>query len=289
MAEVETIMLKVEKPKISIIIRTYNEGKNIENCLKAVFDQKTNSPFEVIIVDSGSADKTLDIAEKYNIGIIKIQNFTVGKALNKGIEKAKGEYCVLLSADATPLNENWTENLIKSLENKNIAGVFGKEIPYNNCNPCEKRKIIGTFDHPPERMFTSSNAAIKKGLWLKNKYDENIVIAEDWLWAKRIKSKGYKILYSKNAVVRHSHDANFSRLFKRTKSEIYEISKMSNARPISLFLKVTMRFFYSVFYNLKYTKFNVLQLPHILAYELVVLTASFSSGLRLFRERLFKK
>jgi rhamnosyltransferase len=269
---------------ISIIIRTYNEEKNIGRCLDAVFNQKTNKSFEVIIVDSGSTDKTLEIAKKFNVRIIKITDFTFGKSLNKGIEYAKGKYCVLLSADVTPMNDEWLENLIKPLKSKNIAGVFGKEVPYDNCNCCEARRVIGTFERIPDGMFTSSNAVIKKGTWLKNKYDEKTTSSEDWFWAKKVKEKGYKIEYASDAIVLHSHNINFSKLFNRIKNQTYNIARLEKINPITLFLKGIMNFIYCMFFDLKFIRFNPLKIPFILIYELIVLlsfmSAAISLGLR---------
>ncbi|NQV19029.1 MAG: glycosyltransferase [Armatimonadetes bacterium] len=265
---------------VSIIIRTFNDEK-IRNCLDAIFNQKTGYSFEVIIVDSGSTDKTLDIARKYDVKVINITNFTYGGSLNKGCGAAKGKYYVFLSQDAIPLNEHWLDNLVEPLKDNKIAGVFGKEIPLDDCNFCEKRRIIGTFNKPPKGMFTNSNSAIKKELWKKNRYDEKISISEDWLWAEKIRKKGYNIVYSKSAIVKHSHNLNFSNLFKRIRNETYEVARIQNIRPISLIAKGIANFIISIYLDLLYVKYNFLKLPYILIYEFVVLCAFFSAGFRL--------
>ena len=74
--------------------------------------------FEIIIVDNQSKDKTLKIAKKYNVKILKIRKFFPGKAINMGIDKSKGEIIICLSAHCIPLDNFWLNNLIKDLKKK---------------------------------------------------------------------------------------------------------------------------------------------------------------------------
>ena len=90
-------------PKISIIIPSYNEEKNISRCLDSVMNQ-TFSDFEVLCVDDGSNDKTYDIIKKYSekdsrIIPLKNPNKGVSSARNFGIENAKGDYIGFVDSD----------------------------------------------------------------------------------------------------------------------------------------------------------------------------------------------
>ena len=100
---------------VSVLIRTKNEGRHIGQTLSVIFSQ-TYKNFEVIIVDSGSTDKTLEIAKKFPVKIyeIKPEDFTWGFSLNYGFTRAKGEYVVCLSAHSLPLSENWLEIIISN-------------------------------------------------------------------------------------------------------------------------------------------------------------------------------
>ncbi len=97
----------METPLISIIVRTKNEEKLIDKCLSAVFNQSFKD-FEVIVVDSGSQDKTLELAKQYPVKIIEYRhidnNFKPGRALNLGIQNSSGKYIVMLSAHCVPEN-----------------------------------------------------------------------------------------------------------------------------------------------------------------------------------------
>ena len=90
--------------KISIVIRTKNEEKYLAQTLDMLIAQK-EMDFEIIIVDSGSTDRTLDIIKNYHVKLIEIkpEEFTYGYALNIGAEAASGEYLLNLSAHAIPI------------------------------------------------------------------------------------------------------------------------------------------------------------------------------------------
>ena len=108
---------------ISIIVRTFNEERYLPYLLNKIRTQSLFHQTETIIVDSGSTDSTLKIANDYATKIINIEkrNFTFGRSLNLGCDKAKGKYLVIVSAHCIPENNYWIENLIKPLiENDSI-------------------------------------------------------------------------------------------------------------------------------------------------------------------------
>lgn len=224
-----------KKIKASVIIRSYNEEKNIGKCLSVIFSQAFRN-FEVIIVDSESADRTAEIASKFGARIIKIQkkDFTYGRALNLGCGAAKGEYLVFLSAHAFPLNKFWLGTLLNGFTSENIAGVYGKQIPMPGCNPLVTRKIEAQWKNEKKMQYNSpffanTNAAIPRRLWEKIRFDEGIPYAEDHEWVKRAQKKGYAILYEPKAVVYHSHNENLkmaaSRVYKEACSTMLIYNK----------------------------------------------------------------
>src|SRR3989338_8917582 len=141
--------------KASIIIRTYNEEERLESCLQAVFSQQASFLFEVIIVDSESTDDTLAIASRFPVKIIKKKDFTWGKSLNIGCSVASGKYVVFLSGDAVPANGHWLKNLVKNLNKQDVAGVYGKLIPFPDCNPLEKRILEEVW--PSKKQVQKNN------------------------------------------------------------------------------------------------------------------------------------
>jgi glycosyltransferase involved in cell wall biosynthesis len=92
------------EPEASIIIRTFNEEKHIQALLDALAIQSYTN-FETILVDSGSLDRTREIAEGQVDTLLRIdsQDFTFGYSLNVGIQVAKGRFAVIVSAHTLPL------------------------------------------------------------------------------------------------------------------------------------------------------------------------------------------
>lgn len=112
--------------KVSVIIPTYNEEKVIKNCLESL-GQQTFNDMEVVIVDDGSTDKTLEIVQRIvTCRILQQKHLGPGIARNLGAKHAKGEMLVFVDADMT-FDKNFIGNLIKPIINGQSIGTFSKE------------------------------------------------------------------------------------------------------------------------------------------------------------------
>lgn len=216
---------------VSIIIRTRNEERWITSCLDAVFSQSYKN-FEVIVVDNNSTDKTLDKIKNYNISkILNIDEYYPGKALNIGIHNSKAEYIVCLSAHCIPTNENWLKELIKNLEsNQNFAGVYGRQEPMIFSTESDKRDLMLIFGldekiQKVDSFFHNANSIIKRSLWIKEKFDENVKSIEDRVWAQKMLNYGFKIAYTPFASVYHYHGVHQDGNEKRLKNIAKVISE----------------------------------------------------------------
>jgi len=194
---------------VSIIIRTKNEENWISVCLEKIFKQNYKN-FEVIIVDNNSTDKTVKRALEYKVKIVKIKKFLPGKAINLGIKKSRGDIIVCLSAHCIPVNDNWLKNLIKPLENRQIAGAYGRQEPYSFSSDFDKRDLLNTFGldkkiQKKDSFFHNANSAFTKKIWKKFLFDENVTNIEDRIWGNNIIKAGYKIFYTPDASVFHYH------------------------------------------------------------------------------------
>ena len=201
-----------KKPKISIIIRTKNEERWIEICLQKIYEQKEKN-FEVIIVDNNSKDKTVIKAKKFPVKVIKIKNFLPGKAINLGIKKSNGKYIVCLSAHCIPENKDWLTKIIKGLNDKNVAGIYGRQKPLSYSSDFDKRDLLNLFGpekkvQKKDNFFHNANSAFRKEFWKKNPFDEKTQHIEDRIWGHLVIQKGYKIIYEPEAGVYHWHGVN---------------------------------------------------------------------------------
>jgi rhamnosyltransferase len=224
---------------VSIIIPTKNEEKCIPRCLNAVLNQQTHPPLsiEIIVIDSGSTDKTLRIIENFSsVKLIQIkpEDFGHGKTRNLGAQRAKGKYIVFLNADAVPIDNRWLQTLIEPFrENPKLAGTFSRHIPNENCFLYMTRDLLtsmpetttNTTTNKKQGMrFSTVSAAMPKEIWNQLPFDDNIIIAEDREWAAKVSAKGWDILYRPESSVNHSH--NYSpRELMESKRKIARASK----------------------------------------------------------------
>ncbi len=250
---------------VSVIIRTYNEEKLIGQCLASVFTQEIDDDIEVIVVDSGSTDKTVEIVGSFKDVIvtqIPQKDFTFGYSLNIGIERCKGEFIVLLSAHAIPSDNKWLHHLIKNFKVLDVVGVYGKQLPNRDCNPLDKRDLNNLYgaiwkEQRTSCIFSSANAAIRREMWKKVAFDENLSGSEDRYWASRVQEKGHRIVYEPLAAVYHSHNENLKQIFKRSYREMLGQKERFGLRPIILLLIGTpLLIFQDVIYILS-NRYNI--------------------------------
>ena len=196
-------------PNVSIIIRTKNEERWISSCLDAVFNQEYKD-FEVILVDNQSTDQTIEKAKKYPIHLVSIKDFLPGKAINMGISKSSGKIIVVLSGHCIPVTNKWLENLIHDLEDPKVAGVYGRQEPMSFSSDNDKRDLVTVFGldkkiQKKDPFFHNANSIIKKDIWNKINFDDQITNIEDRDWAKKVIKLGLHIKYDSKASVFHFH------------------------------------------------------------------------------------
>ena len=200
-----------KSPKVSIIVRTYNEERWIAHCLGAIFSQDFDN-FEVILVDNNSTDHTVEVAKRYPIStIVKIDKFFPGKALNDGIRASSGNYIVCISAHCIPKDKQWLQNLYNNFdENEKLAGVYGRQLPVSYTSDADKRDLLITFGRDrkvqvKDYFFHNANSMFPREIWDQFPFDENVPNIEDRVWGKEVIEAGYQIVYDPDAPVYHYH------------------------------------------------------------------------------------
>jgi len=204
--------------KISIIIRAKDEGEWIGSCLLAISQQIIPFPVEVILVDSGSSDGTISVAERFDVKILKYlyDKFNYSKALNIGFEAATGDVVVCLSAHCIPVHRDWLDEIIKPFSDVNVVASYGRQLPTLTSCPVDKRDLLTVFGvedkiQAEDFFFHNANSAIRKSVWNAYKFNEKIHGLEDRFWAKEILSADCgSIAYCSRASVYHQHGLNQS-------------------------------------------------------------------------------
>lgn len=206
--------------KVSIIIRCKNEDKFIGQTLEKIFKQRVDAPYEVIVIDSGSIDKTIDIAKSYNVRLfqIKPEDFTFGYALNFGVDRAEGNIICNLSAHCSPLNDSWLQELIEPIKKGYSHATFGRQVAVKGVNNWEEIFLDKHFPDHGEITgripFSNANCAFLKKLWHQFKFDEELPSWEDYLWYLLLKDK-YTFQYCPKALVYHSHPFSIKEVLRR--------------------------------------------------------------------------
>ena len=225
-------------PETSIIIRTHNEEKHLGNLLQAISDQDYEN-HEVIIVDSGSSDKTLQIAAKFKVKIINIESrdFTFGHALNVGCEESNGRYLVFVSAHILPANSHWLSSLIAPFEDEKVAMVYGRQLGAEKSKFSEKMDFKRLFldsvinYNVPIEYSNNANSAIRKSLWQSCPFDEYLFGLEDIDWARHMAGTGYLIRYEPKAAAHHIHEEKWHQIFNRYRREAIAAIRIGLKQP----------------------------------------------------------
>jgi len=215
-------------PKISLILPTRNNEKDLPPLLDMYFNQNIDAELEAIILDS-SDDKTPDIAKefakKYDITITRVEpeDYNYGGTRNLGASMSKGDFLVFVSTDIEVRDKEWLSKLYRNFDDPKVAGVHGRQFPKETSSPMEKYFIRYTY--PAERrvysledslkgfFFSNTNSMVRRNVWEEIPLPE-MLKSEDQEWGKRAILAGYKIIYDPEAMVYHSHRYTLKQVFK---------------------------------------------------------------------------
>ncbi|MBW4509782.1 MAG: glycosyltransferase family 2 protein [Scytonematopsis contorta HA4267-MV1] len=234
------------KYKVTVLIPTKNGGILFKRVIEALLLQETSWDFEILIIDSGSKDGTLEFCQtlesKIRFHTISPEEFGHGKTRNLGISMCESAFIALLTQDALPADSRWLQNIVATVEQApDIAGAFGRHFAYPGGNPFVERDLKEhfnmLFNYPhilkldteesyntylscPQiwHFFSDNNACIRRSVWEKIPYPD-VEFAEDQIWAKKILEAGYAKAYADDAAVFHSHNYSVLELGRRSFDE----------------------------------------------------------------------
>ncbi|MFT3892286.1 MAG: glycosyltransferase family 2 protein [Anaerolineales bacterium] len=216
----------------SIVIRAYNEEKHIGRLLEGI-RQQTLQDVEIILVDSGSTDGTVSVAESFGARVVRIPSaeFTFGRSLNFGLQAATRELVVIASAHVYPVYPDWLETLLLPFENEKVALTYGKQRGPEFAKFSEQQIFHQWYPDlsKPEQetvFCNNANSAIRRNLWEKNPYDELLTGLEDLAWAKWAKDAGYVVTYVAEAEIIHVHNETPRGVYNRYRREAMALRKI---------------------------------------------------------------
>jgi len=228
-------------PTSSIVIRTLNEADHLGALFDSIERQRVQ-PDEVVVVDSGSTDETVAIAESRGAHIVHIPpgDFTFGRALNWGCDAAKGDLLVFVSAHIYALADTWLENLLEPFDDSRVGLSYGGQTGDYRSNFAEVQLLRRWF---PEDGATAdqqnpfcnnANCAVRRGLWEAAPYDETLPGLEDMAFARELRAAGHRIAYVPSARIAHVHEERTHQTFNRYRREAIAYKDIFGATGMSL-------------------------------------------------------
>lgn len=210
---------------VSVIIRCFNEAEHIGKLLAGI-GQQTLPAHEVIVVDSGSTDGTVEIARRFGAKILTIspQEFTFGRSLNLGCAEATGDLLLIASAHVYPIFDTWIEEMAAPFADETVALSYGRQVGDHRTRFSEHQVFAKWFptesvEHQAHPFCNNANAAIRRALWQELPYDEALTGLEDMDWARKIMARGHNLSYVASAAVAHVHQEKFAQIRNRYRRE----------------------------------------------------------------------
>ncbi|MDO4973571.1 MAG: glycosyltransferase family 2 protein [Eubacteriales bacterium] len=228
--------------RVSVVIPTLNAGGELDSLLSALSEQ--HYPIEeILIVDSSSEDKTADICrrfEKARMISIPREDFDHGRTRDLAMRSCRGDIVVFLTQDAIPADGSFLEKLIAPLTDPTLAISVGRQLPRKDATKAEA--FVRDFNYPPASFVRSkediprlgikaffcsdSCAAYRKDIYLKlGGFEYPIKTNEDMFYAAKVLQSGYRIAYTAEAMVYHSHNFTLRQQYRRNYIQGYEIER----------------------------------------------------------------
>ena len=211
--------------KVSIVFRALNEAKWFGQALEACKTQSLDPEIELelVLVDSGSTDDTMKIAQQFGCQIFHISKseFTFGRSLNIGCEGATGDILDFISAHCIPVDENWLQALIHPLLEGECDYTYGCQVGLDGVTRYSESQVFAHYykaesDLKQDGIFcNNANSATTRETWAKYRFDEAVTGLEDMVIAKAIVSEGGQVGYVSDAKVTHIHEESLSQTNRR--------------------------------------------------------------------------
>jgi rhamnosyltransferase len=206
--------------KVTIIMRSKDSAWVIGQALSGLFSQARQG-FELLVVDSGSRDATLDIVSRFPCRLIRIEAkaYFPGAVLNMAIREATGDLVVFQNSDVVPLTPEALERLLAPIERGEADATFARQLPRPEAHTWVRRDYAVAFpergEAPPWMTYSLPFAAMTREAWRQHPFYEEAWGSEDTEWGHWARDHGLRVRYVPDALVMHSHNYTLRQLYGR--------------------------------------------------------------------------
>lgn len=208
-------------PRATVIMRSKNSDWVIGQALAGLFAQDFQD-FELLVVDSGSQDRTLEIVSQYPCRLIQIEpsDYLPGAVLNMAAEEARGELLVFQNSDTVPLRPDSLSKLIAAMDDPDVHAAYGRQLPRPEADAWVRRDYAASFpprsqDAPGWITLSLPLACIRRETWRRRPFYRDAWASEDTEWGQWARDEGLRIRYVPEAEVMHSHNYSLSQIYGR--------------------------------------------------------------------------
>lgn len=230
--------MAVSAPRLSALVRCRDEVRGIGPLIDALRGQTMGNSIEIVIVDSGSRDGTLDQIRQRGVEPIQIApgEFTYGRALNLAAAEAHAPLCVAISAHARPLDDGWAARMVSAFDDARVACAFGERVG-PDLAPLTG-PLLQDLAHAQAHPFygySNSSGGFRRELWEQRPFDEQLAASEDREWAWYWLQRGWLVLLDPALAVHHSHaDEGVVRTFARARGNRAATRRFRDLEPLPL-------------------------------------------------------
>jgi len=216
---------------ISVVLPVKDGGADLVRCLEAIGEQRIDAEVEVVVVDSGSRDGSVETARRLGARVHEIDpaEFGHGRTRNLGASLARGETLVFTSQDAYAADAGWLAALVAALGGDDVAGAYGRQLPHADATPPERyfldflygpRERVQAWTGPGEptfeqTLFSNVNGAMPRAVWSEFPFADDLIMSEDQEWSRRVLLAGGSLAYEPRGAVFHSHAYTVASAFRR--------------------------------------------------------------------------
>jgi glycosyltransferase involved in cell wall biosynthesis len=229
----------VTDPRLTALIRCRDEERGIGSLIDALRAQTMADAIQIVVIDSGSRDGTLDEVRRRGIEPLQIRpdEFTYGRALNLAAAEAAAPICLSISAHVRLPDNDWAHRLWRAFAEDRVACAYGPKREPESLRPLSGPILqdLALAEQRPLWGYSNSSGAFRRDLWRQRPFDERLRADEDLEWAWYWLQRGWLVLLDPALAVHHSHaDEGPMRTFRRRRTEAAAVHSFREVDPLPL-------------------------------------------------------